>query len=533
MSFAKSNAPSTVRFPLSAAAERACAAATQETRVGERVGVRLLASLAIEPETLAGRLLQQGGVELAAVESSLIGRLSATCEVDSSTPNDEFETLLQAAWQEARRNEFQQEIGTEHLLLGVLACDAETAAWLADRGVDEASVRAAAGLDASEPESSEPVPWPFDEETSAPTVAIPTAPATEPEGSPHFADSPVWRLLDASANRCTEGLRVVEDYVRFIRDDAALTEVWKSLRHELAAVLQTLAPMQRVAARAASADVGRGLEVAATLPRTDLASVARANCERVKQSLRSLEEFSKVVEPAASLKIERLRYRAYEAEQATLAGLTDSSKRRIADARLYVLLDARASESEFGDLASAVLRGGADAVQLRDKGADDRLLLERGRLLRKLADEADALFIFNDRADLALATGADGVHVGQEEASIADCRRVLGDRPLVGVSTHSCVQLRQAVADGASYVGLGPTFASSTKSFSDFAGLEFLRRAAEIESPPAFAIGGITLDNLAQVLAAGVRRVAVGAAVTVAADPEAAAKAFADQLRAE
>jgi thiamine-phosphate pyrophosphorylase len=165
-------------------------------------------------------------------------------------------------------------------------------------------------------------------------------------------------------------------------------------------------------------------------------------------------------------------------------------------------------------------------LQLRDKRLADRDLLGRARRLRELTRGTRTLFIMNDRPDLAALSHADGVHVGQEELTIADARAIVGPRVLIGVSTHALEQARAAMREGADYIGVGPTFPSETKQFDSFTGLELLRAVSAQIELPAFAIGGITLDNLSQVLAAGVERVAVSGAIAAAADPAAAAREF-------
>jgi thiamine-phosphate pyrophosphorylase len=130
----------------------------------------------------------------------------------------------------------------------------------------------------------------------------------------------------------------------------------------------------------------------------------------------------------------------------------------------------------------------------------------------------------NDRADIAAAVHADGVHVGQEDLSLKDVRVIVGGRMLIGVSTHNIKQARAAVLDGANYLGAGPTFVSRTKSFGEFAGLDYLRQVAAEISLPTFAIGGITSENLPSVMNAGIKRVAVGSAVVDVADPACAAR---------
>ena len=357
---------------------------------------------------------------------------------------------------------------------------------------------------------------------------------TEPKplpGRPDFddpADIAQLRIMDAAANRASEGLRVVEDYVRFALDDRFLTGQLKSLRHELAAVLAGILTSDRLAARESLADVGVSTKTVAEFKRDDLASVVTASFQRLEQALRSLEEFSKLRDPSAARRIEQLRYRTYTLERAV--DITRSSLERLRMARLYVLIDARPSEREFRALVESLVSGGTHIVQLREKSLDDRTLLGRARLLREITRGTPTFFIMNDRPDLAVIADADGVHVGQEELSAKDARTVVGPRLLVGVSTHSIEQARQAVLDGANYIGVGPTFPGRTKQFQEFPGLDFVRAVSQEVRLPAFPIGGITLDNLAEVLAAGATRVCVSAAVCGAADPMMAASQFQTRL---
>jgi thiamine-phosphate pyrophosphorylase len=313
---------------------------------------------------------------------------------------------------------------------------------------------------------------------------------------------------------------VVEDYVRFALDDGLLTRLCKEIRHDLKQCLGQVPALDRLSARDTSGDVGTTLSTESEWRRESLFDVAVANVRRLQESLRSLEEFGKLVDPAFAAACERLRYRAYTLHQ--VIGRSVDARARLEGARVYVLVDGRDSPEAFESLVASVLAGGADVVQLRDKRLEDRTLVDRAHRLRRLTREAGKLFIMNDRPDLAVASDADGVHVGQEELTVGDARRLVGPRRLVGVSTHSIEQLRQAVLDGADYVGLGPTFAGGTKQFAQFPGLDFLRAAAIETRLPAFAIGGITLDNLASVVETGIFRVALSGAVVGAADPAAA-----------
>ncbi len=153
------------------------------------------------------------------------------------------------------------------------------------------------------------------------------------------------------------------------------------------------------------------------------------------------------------------------------------------------------------------------------------------RLVREWTRAAGTLFIVNDRPDLAVLADADGVHLGQDDLPVSAARRIVGSRALIGVSTHTIEQARQAVNDGADYLGVGPVFPSKTKEFEEFAGLDFVRQVAAEIRIPWYPIGGISLENLAEVQAAGATRVAVSSAVCGADDPAAAARELAMRLR--
>ena len=194
------------------------------------------------------------------------------------------------------------------------------------------------------------------------------------------------------------------------------------------------------------------------------------------------------------------------------------------NSRLYVLTDGKSSASEFEFFVESLVNAGVDVLQLRDKQLDDRELLERAHAIRRVTRETNTLFIMNDRPDLALLSDADGVHVGQSELGVQDVRRIVGNERLIGVSTHSIEQARQAVTDEADYIGCGPTFPSTTKRFEDFPGLRFLKQVSREINIPAFAIGGISDENLDSVLETEIGRVALSGIVCRATKPAAIVK---------
>ena len=340
--------------------------------------------------------------------------------------------------------------------------------------------------------------------------------------------SGVIRLLDASLNRASEGARVIEDYARFVLGDGHLSRLAKEVRHDLAQAGSAIPMDQRLAARDTPGDVGTTISTAAEGERADAWRVCLASLGRLQEAIRSLEEYSKTIEPALGAEFEGLRYRVY-----TLAkglGATRRGQERLGSARLYVLIDGGDSADDFAARTEAIAAAGVDVLQLRDKRLDDRTLVERAQLLATICRQHGVISIVNDRADIARAACADGVHVGQEELSVADARAVLGPYAIVGVSTHAIEQAREAVLSGADYLGVGPTFPSQTKSFDAFPGLDYVQQVAEEITLPAFAIGGITAENLSQVRDAGVSRVAVSSAITASEDPSTAVQRLAERL---
>jgi thiamine-phosphate pyrophosphorylase len=350
-----------------------------------------------------------------------------------------------------------------------------------------------------------------------------------PEAAPHGpASIPILRVVDAAANRAAEGLRVVEDYLRFVLDDSHLTAECKRLRHDLRAGLSAFRPTDLHAARNTEADVGTSISTPAETTRTDAWDVCTASFSRIAQSLRTLEEYGKVLAPAVGGRFEALRYQTY-----TLQRVTDSARNsgeRLHAVRLLVLIDGCASAKQFVTLVDALVSCGVGAIQLRDKKLPDRPLADRARQLRTRTRGTGTLMFVNDRPDVAVVSHADGVHIGQADLHVKDVRTVVGPRMLIGVSTHSIGQARQAVRDGANLIGAGPTFRSSTKAFDRLAGLPLLAAVHKEIRLPAFAIGGIDSENLAQVLTTGVKRIAVGAAVTRSGDPATASRQLLEQL---
>ncbi|MGH3870384.1 MAG: thiamine phosphate synthase [Pseudonocardiaceae bacterium] len=207
---------------------------------------------------------------------------------------------------------------------------------------------------------------------------------------------------------------------------------------------------------------------------------------------------------------------------------------RLADARLYLCTDARTGRGDLAEFADAALAGGVDIIQLRDKALEARAELAALEILARACRRHGALLAVNDRADVALAAGAQVLHLGQDDLPVGWARRILGDGVVIGRSTHDPGQAADAdAARGVDYFCTGPCWPTPTKPGRPPTGLELIRSTATAgPERPWFAIGGIeTVKRLDEVLAAGADRVVVVRAITETADPRAAAAAFAQRLR--
>lgn len=327
------------------------------------------------------------------------------------------------------------------------------------------------------------------------------------------------RMLDANTNRVMEGLRTLEDVARF-SGWLELQVDYKSIRHALQHSIDelgqgSLGQAALVSARDAHGDVGRESKTTQEMQRPEgLVSIVAAAASRVEQGLRVIEEATKVLAPNQATSIERQRYRVYDLNAALrLTCQRDSDF--LQQAKLYVLVDCQLAIDAFARRIAEISKAGVQLIQIRDKHADAVRILEYFQVAQETVETSATRVLINDRVDIAATTKAAGVHIGQEDLPVRSSRRILQPWQYLGLSTHDLEQVQKGVAIGVDYIGCGPTFVSQTKSFDSFAGIPFLLQAAswlQANAPtvPAFAIGGIHLENLPQVLGAGFSRVAVG-----------------------
>ncbi|MEA5569885.1 thiamine phosphate synthase [Calothrix sp. UHCC 0171] len=319
----------------------------------------------------------------------------------------------------------------------------------------------------------------------------------------------VYRILDANLDRAREGLRILEEWCRFGLNNAPLANECKQLRQDIA----TWHSADLRAARDTQGDTGTELSHPNEEQRSGIKALLLANFCRVQEALRVLEEYSKLYNPDMGKACKQMRYRVYTLET-NLMGY----ERHQLLLRSHLYLVTSPAENLLATVESA-LKGGLSLVQYRDKNADDSQRLENAKQLRELCHRYGALFIINDRVDLALAVDADGVHLGQQDMPIATARQLLGPQRLIGCSTTNSDEMQRAITEGADYIGVGPVYETPTKEGKAAAGLEYVTYASQNSSVPWFAIGGIDTSNINDVIDAGASRVAVVRSLMQAEQP--------------
>jgi thiamine-phosphate pyrophosphorylase len=198
--------------------------------------------------------------------------------------------------------------------------------------------------------------------------------------------------------------------------------------------------------------------------------------------------------------------------------------------RLYVLISSSIATKSVTETTRLVIDGGADAIQLREKTISDSEFISLAREVRDITTKRGSLLIINDRVHVARKINADGVHLGQQDMSVLEARDIIGDEKIIGVSTHSITQARQAQKDGADYIAIGPIYPTRTKEYEPSIGIEIIQEISSVVSIPFIAIGAITLENLDEVLQAGASRVAVCSAIIGSKDIYSSTSQFKEKL---
>ena len=198
--------------------------------------------------------------------------------------------------------------------------------------------------------------------------------------------------------------------------------------------------------------------------------------------------------------------------------------------RLYVLISSKIATKSVKETVRLVINGGADAIQLREKTISDSDFISLAGEVREITTRSGTLLIINDRVHIAREINADGVHLGQQDMSILEARDIIGNEKIIGVSTHSIIQAKQAQKDGADYIAIGPIYPTRTKGYESSIGIKVIQEISREVNIPIFAIGAITLENLDEVLKAGASRVAVCSAIISSKDILSSTRQFNNKL---
>lgn len=321
----------------------------------------------------------------------------------------------------------------------------------------------------------------------------------------------ILTAMDASINRALEGLRVCEDIFRFAaRND--ISSGFKSLRHRIAGAAETIDASRFIAARDVQSDDQKFFNTESEGRRSGLTDLFRANMRRSAEAVRSLEEFSKTIDPRAGSLFQEIRFMLYDMEKKGWSILNREELLKKLRYRLYAIIDSSFVRKEgMAETAQILVESGAGIIQLRMKDTPDREFLAIARELSRVCRNAGALFIVNDRPDIAVLCNAHGVHIGQVDMLAEEARMITGEEMIIGLSIHNRDEAAKAFDSTADYIAIGPVFPAVTKSgeFLDGTGTDFVREICGKSPKPVVCFGGITLDNIHPVMESGCSTAAV------------------------
>ncbi len=286
-----------------------------------------------------------------------------------------------------------------------------------------------------------------------------------------------YQVVDANINRVAEGLRVIEDYTRFISRQKSVTEQLSQIRKKINELEEN--QIEHLLIRDTTQDMR-----AHELPRSRKSTfdLLKANFKRVEEALRVLEEYT------GNSAYNRIRYAIYTLEKEVILNTLKKSLNQ----GVYLI-------SDDPKILEQGLLWNVSAIQLRDKTSTKQVLLEKACALQPQAKKAGIPFIINDYLDIAILSDANGLHIGQDDMDIMHIRKLLGEHKIIGRSTNTLAQGLQAQKDGADYVGIGPIFATPTKSDRAAIGFDYLKAAKKQLTIPYVAIGGVNLETMAEI----------------------------------
>lgn len=332
----------------------------------------------------------------------------------------------------------------------------------------------------------------------------------------------IFRIIDANFNRVREGLRVVEDGIRFLIEDKILMKRLKEFRHKFTDTVVSNYPLIGKYRRA-SEDIGKKEKV----ERSDFKRIIERNLSRIGEGLRSLEEYSKIKNVHVSEKFHNLRFEFYEIEKNIRILI---NKKKIPVPFLQVILNLKDNRDIF-PLAEKVIKGKPDIIQLRYKGEKDNYFLKVALKLRKMIPE-DIFFIINDRIDICQICKADGVHLGENDIPLKYAREIIPEK-IIGVTCSNLTSIKKISDENPDYISIGAIFHSKTKPEKKVVGLDILTLASKKINIPLGGIGGINKENAEEVIRAGADGVSVISAIENSKNPEKDIKIIKERIKRE
>ena len=309
------------------------------------------------------------------------------------------------------------------------------------------------------------------------------------------------RILDANFNRVKEGLRVIEEFLRFHYPPLPYLEEWRNLRKEL---VKRISSLPLLSHRDSEEDAGKNF-IPASYP--DILSLLRANFSRIEEGLRVIEEISRLKFPSLVSFIMKLRFQIYSLEKKILTRY--NRKSRLTPIGIYLITDENIAGKPSPLIVEEALQAGIRFIQLRDKTSSLREIICKGEKIRELTSKFQAVFILNDRIDVAMAVNADGVHLGEEDFPLTEARKILGEEKIIGVTARTLESALEKSGKDIDYIALGPVYPTPLKRELKPIGIDILRKAKETIPLPIVAIGGIREENIQEIIKTGVDGIAM------------------------
>jgi len=327
-------------------------------------------------------------------------------------------------------------------------------------------------------------------------------------------DLRIYQIIDANLDRAREGLRVIEDWARFgIGENDSVAKI-KNFRQILGKNHLEVYKQSRNHIE----DQCQGLTHQEQSKRRTPEQIISCNAGRVQEALRVIEEFSRLNNNELSKIASEIRYEIYTLEIDLLSlSKFKMSEKILKENDLYIITD---QKENLLEIIEEILKAGAKIIQHRFKTGTDKDHLQEAIQIKNLCKRYNSLFIVNDRLDIALASNADGIHLGKDDLDLKTARKLLGYSKIIGISANNEIDISNALKEGCDYIGIGPVFETVTKKDKKPIGIEKIKRLTKDLDIPWFAIGGIKTNNISYLKRNGIKKVALVSKLMNAKDPK-------------